>query len=250
MASTCNAAAHIINARELYLFIRAEFELFEYFLVHVLTAGMLHCKGNAFAQGQHDDVTLEDSNGYTAYGLECMFDNRDWTPAFGFPRSTGQRSLFDIPLLAIDSSTSAAGPVPAQCQVPQNCGQYNNSTVCGHKFTGCEFVCRWRATLDAATHANIRTGDTCNSGVAYECPTPPPPSTATTDPCLQRYYNYHELWCTVTNISESSSALATRLHVNPTKLCEYSFLYECGAGVTPGNSIRVPYDQDTSKLGA
>jgi hypothetical protein len=89
MASSFNHAAHIMDKSELYFFVRAEFELFEYFLVHILTAGMVHCKGNAFAQGQHDDVTLEDGNGYTAYGLECMFDNRDWTLAFGFPRSTG-----------------------------------------------------------------------------------------------------------------------------------------------------------------
>jgi LysM repeat protein len=53
----------------------------------------------------------------------------------------------------------------------------------------------------------------------------------------------------VTNVSESFSALATRLHVNPTKLCEYNFLYDCNAGVTPNNSIRVPYDQCSPKLG-
>jgi hypothetical protein len=53
----------------------------------------------------------------------------------------------------------------------------------------------------------------------------------------------------VTNETESFQALATRLHVNPTKLCEYNFLYDCLAGVTPGNSIRVPYDQCTPKPG-
>jgi hypothetical protein len=53
----------------------------------------------------------------------------------------------------------------------------------------------------------------------------------------------------VTNVSESFSALATRLNVNPTKLCEYNFLYDCSAGVTPGNSIRVPFDQCTPKPG-
>jgi hypothetical protein len=53
----------------------------------------------------------------------------------------------------------------------------------------------------------------------------------------------------VTNVSESFSALATRLHVSPTKLCEYNFLYDCTAGVTPNNSIRVPYDQCTPKPG-
>jgi hypothetical protein len=61
--------------------------------------------------------------------------------------------------------------------------------------------------------------------------------------------NYHEFWCTVTNVSESFSALATRLHVNPTKLCEYNFRYDCSAGVTPNYSIRVPYDQCTPKPG-
>jgi hypothetical protein len=61
--------------------------------------------------------------------------------------------------------------------------------------------------------------------------------------------NYHEFWCTVTNDTESFKALATKLHVNPTKLCEYNFLYDCDAGVAPGYSIRVPYDQCTPKPG-
>ena len=50
--------------------------------------------------------------------------------------------------------------------------------------------------------------------------------------------NFHEFWCTVVNVTESFPALATRLHVNPTKLCEYNFLYACGNGVVPGDSIR------------
>ena len=46
-----------------------------------------------FAQGQHGDVTLEDGDGYTAYGIELMFNDRDWTLAFGFPKSTGHRAI-------------------------------------------------------------------------------------------------------------------------------------------------------------
>jgi hypothetical protein len=93
MAKTWNADAHIMTREALYFFIRAEFELFEYFLKHVLNCGILHCKGNPFAQGQHDDVTLEDGNGYTSYGVEFMFDDRDWTLAFGFPRSSGHSAV-------------------------------------------------------------------------------------------------------------------------------------------------------------
>jgi hypothetical protein len=53
--------------------------------------------------------------------------------------------------------------------------------------------------------------------------------------------NYHEFNCTVATETESWASLASKLHVNPTKLCEYNFRYECDADVTPGLSIRVPY---------
>jgi hypothetical protein len=86
----------------------------------------------------------------------------------------------------------------------------------------------------------------CNGCTEYECK-PVPPLPPAIPACNAT--NYHEFWCTVTNVSESFNALATRLHVNPTKLCEYNFLYECAAGVTPNNSIRVPYDQCTPKPG-
>jgi hypothetical protein len=89
MLKTADVNAHVISKDDLFFFVRAEFELFEYFLKEVVNRGILHCKGNPFAQGQHDDVTLADGNGYTAYGIELMFDDRDWTLAFGFPRSTG-----------------------------------------------------------------------------------------------------------------------------------------------------------------
>jgi LysM repeat protein len=54
----------------------------------------------------------------------------------------------------------------------------------------------------------------------------------------------------VANVSESFSALATRLHVHLTKLYEYNFLYDCKGGVNAGDSLRVPYDQCTPKPGA
>jgi hypothetical protein len=61
--------------------------------------------------------------------------------------------------------------------------------------------------------------------------------------------NYYEFSCTVATVNESFTSLATRLHVNPNKLCEYNFQYDCNAGVVIGNSLRVPYDQCTPKIG-
>jgi LysM repeat protein len=53
--------------------------------------------------------------------------------------------------------------------------------------------------------------------------------------------NYHEFWCYVANGTDSFESLATKLHLNPTKLWEYNFLYDRDAGVVPGDSLRVPY---------
>ena len=93
-------------------------------------------------------------------------------------------------------------------------------------------------------HANIHTDQICNQCVAYECK-PLPPLPPAIPACNAT--NYHEFWCTVTNETESFQALASRLHVSPTKLCEYNFQYDCMAGVVPNNSIRVPFDQCTPK---
>jgi hypothetical protein len=132
-----------------------------------------------------------------------------------------------------------AAPVPAPCQVPRNCGTHNNSLVCGHKFTGCEFTCEFCCGTPAGHAA-------CDACTVYSCkPVPPLPLPIPT--CNAT--NYHEFWCTVANKTESFSALATRLHVSPTKLCEYNFQYDCDAGVMATNSIRVPFDQCTPKIG-
>jgi predicted outer membrane repeat protein len=92
------------------------------------------------------------------------------------------------------SAGCTATPTPAPCQVPRNCGQYNNSVVCGHTFTGCEFVCGKGS--DPANvgccHANIRTDDTCNSCVDFECKPPPPlPPPVTTKYFCVTTPNYH-----------------------------------------------------------
>jgi hypothetical protein len=72
-------------------------------------------------------------------------------------------------------------------------------------------------------------------------PTPIPPCDAT---------NYREFWCTTANDTESFHSLATKLHVNPHKLGDYNFLYDYGKGVKPADSLRVPFDQCTPKVGA
>jgi hypothetical protein len=92
------------------------------------------------------------------------------------------------------SSGCTAQPTPAPCQVPRNCGQYNNSVVCGHTFTGCEFVCGKGS--DPATvgccHANILRDDTCNQCVDYLCKPPPPlPPPVTTKYFCVTTPNYH-----------------------------------------------------------
>jgi hypothetical protein len=79
-------------------------------------------------------------------------------------------------LLAVAIVSAAATPAP--CQVPRNCGQHNNSVVCGYKFTGCEFVCGKGSDPGnvGCCHANILTDATCNACVDVECkPVPPLP---------------------------------------------------------------------------
>jgi hypothetical protein len=53
--------------------------------------------------------------------------------------------------------------------------------------------------------------------------------------------NYYEYWCYAANTTDSFESLATKLHVNPTKLWEYNFLYNREMGVVLGDSLRVPY---------
>jgi hypothetical protein len=53
--------------------------------------------------------------------------------------------------------------------------------------------------------------------------------------------NYHEFWCYEAIATDSFESLATKLHLNPTKLWEYNFLYDREAGVVANNSLRVPY---------
>jgi hypothetical protein len=87
-----------------------------------------------------------------------------------------------------------ATPTPAPCQVPRNCGQYNNSVVCGHTFTGCEFVCGKGSdpAYVGCCHTNIHRDDTCNQCVDYLCKPPPPlPPPVTTKYACITTPNYH-----------------------------------------------------------
>jgi hypothetical protein len=74
------------------------------------------------------------------------------------------------------SSGCTAQPTPAPCQVPRNCGQHNNSVVCGHTFTGCEFVCGKGSDPYnvGCCHANIHADQICNQCVEQLCKPPPP----------------------------------------------------------------------------
>jgi hypothetical protein len=92
------------------------------------------------------------------------------------------------------SSGCTAQPTPAPCQVPRNCGQHNTSVVCGHTFTGCEFVCGNGS--DPGTvgccHHTILTDQICNQCVEQLCKPPPPlPPPVTTKYACITTPNYH-----------------------------------------------------------
>ena len=72
-------------------------------------------------------------------------------------------------LLFTVAIAATVAPAPAPCQVPRNCGQHNNSVVCGHKFTGCEFVCGKGSDPYnvGCCHANIKTDDTVHATRAW-----------------------------------------------------------------------------------
>jgi hypothetical protein len=99
-----------------------------------------------------------------------------------------------FPTKSACSGVCTAQPTPAPCQVPRNCGQHNNSVVCGHVFTGCEFVCGKGS--DPATvgccHANIHADEICNGCVEQLCkPVPPLPPPITTKYSCVTMLNYH-----------------------------------------------------------
>jgi hypothetical protein len=85
-------------------------------------------------------------------------------------------------LLSVGAATNP-DMLSQPCQVPRNCGQHNNTVVCGHKFTGCEFVCGKGSDPGniGCCHASIHTDQICNQCVEQLCkPVPPlPPSSCT-----------------------------------------------------------------------
>jgi hypothetical protein len=92
------------------------------------------------------------------------------------------------------SAGCKAQPTPAPCQVPRNCGQHNNSVVCGHTFTGCEFVCGKGSDPGnvGCCHASIHADDICNGCVNQLCKPPPPlPPPITTKYFCVTTPNYH-----------------------------------------------------------
>jgi hypothetical protein len=92
------------------------------------------------------------------------------------------------------SSGCTAQPTPAPCQVPRNCGQHNNSVVCGHIFTGCEFVCgKGSDPLPVGCcHASTHADEICNGCVQDLCkPVPPLPPPVTTKYACVTMPNYH-----------------------------------------------------------
>jgi hypothetical protein len=83
------------------------------------------------------------------------------------------------------SSGCTATPTPAPCQVPRNCGDLNDTTVCGYKFKGCEFTC------DFCCEPYF-TGINCDPCTEAKCkPLPPLPPPVTTKYACITTPEYH-----------------------------------------------------------
>jgi hypothetical protein len=85
--------------------------------------------------------------------------------------------LTTVAVLLVKRACSAPTPSPTPCQVPRNCGTHNNSVVCGHKFTGCEFTCDYCCGTPAGHAA-------CDGCTQMECKPVPPLPPSTTYDCL------------------------------------------------------------------
>jgi hypothetical protein len=68
-------------------------------------------------------------------------------------------TTFFFALAALPVVTGASGP---PCELPLNCGEFNNSKVCGHTFSGCD-VC------DTCCHSWLKPVDICDGCVQDEC---------------------------------------------------------------------------------
>jgi hypothetical protein len=85
--------------------------------------------------------------------------------------------LAAVAVLLAKSACTAPTPSPTPCQVPRNCGQHNNTVVCGHKFTGCEFTC-------AFCCEPYYVGINCDPCTEAKCKPVPPLPPSTTYDCL------------------------------------------------------------------
>jgi hypothetical protein len=90
-----------------------------------------------------------------------------------------------FPTKSACSGVCTAQPTPAPCQVPRNCGEKNDTTVCGHTFTGCEFTCDFCCKP-------WFTGINCVPCTEAKCePLPPLPPPITTNYFCVTTPNYH-----------------------------------------------------------
>jgi hypothetical protein len=96
-----------------------------------------------------------------------------------------QSGNFNSKQVCADTGCTAT-PTPAPCQVPRNCGDMNGTTVCGYKFTGCEFTCDFCCKP-------YYTGINCDPCTEAKCkPLPPlPPPVTTKYACIYTPPNYH-----------------------------------------------------------
>jgi hypothetical protein len=60
------------------------------------------------------------------------------------------------------AALSVTGASVAPCEIPLNCGEFNNSKVCGHTFSGCD-VC------DTCCHSWLKPIAICDGCVQDEC---------------------------------------------------------------------------------
>lgn len=78
-----------IDRHELVSWLEMEFALFITFLRHVFGLLDVYHSTNAFAQAQHDGVTLADGDKYQALGVQFIFEGSNWNLCFGFVECKG-----------------------------------------------------------------------------------------------------------------------------------------------------------------
>jgi hypothetical protein len=177
------------------------------------TTGLLkNCSLLGTVSDQHNDIARDDTTANVTFAcadgevgtpVQMSGTNITKLPALTCTASYSCDSLTGIcksdksgvfPSKQACSSGCTAQPTPAPCQVPRNCGQHNNSVVCGHTFTGCEFVCgKGSDPLPVGCcHASIHADEICNGCVEQLCkPLPPLPPPVTTKYACITTPSYH-----------------------------------------------------------